>query len=222
MNLLSSFIMIFNSNARYIDFRKLWTLRTSEVVRCGTFNDVWKYWNTNKKQYTKLKYLFISVGTNDLVYKTPHQLFQTVHNFVVKLKDSVPGIKIILSEVLPRMDDVDKKVKEVNQLLQQYVQGKPELFLTRHSNLRDPDFFMSDKYHLNHAITPRFASNIKRALRAAHGMEEINKDRYTKLSTPSPRRNPVPQQHTQQHTQYSNILHQLLFRIAQAFQYPGT
>ena len=95
------------------------------------------------------------------------------------------------------MDDIDKKVKEVNQSLHQYVQGKPESFLTRHSNLRDPDFFMTDKYPLNHAITLHFASDIKQALRAAHGLEEINKDRDANLSTTSSRGNPAHRQHTQ-------------------------
>ena len=112
----------------------------------------------------------MSIGCNDLVHKTPHQYFTSVHTLVERLQTSFNGIKIILSEVTPRMDEFDQRVIEANQLLRQFVLSKEDLFLTKNSNLRNPDFFLSDGIHLNHSIIPRFASNIKRALRAAYGI----------------------------------------------------
>ena len=62
---------IIDLNVRYIDFRRLWTLKTTEVVRCGNMQDVYKYWSRNNKKYNDPKYSFMSVGTNDLVTRTP-------------------------------------------------------------------------------------------------------------------------------------------------------
>ena len=163
-------IFIIDSNARYIDFRKLWTLKTTEIVRCGNMRDVYNYWSNNNKIYRNLKYVFLSVGCNDLVYKTPHQFFSSMNALVERLQLSFPGIKVILSEVTPRMDKIDERVIEANLLLRQFASGKADLFITKNSNLRNPEFYMADGIHLNHSIIPRFASNIKRALRAAYGI----------------------------------------------------
>ena len=114
------------------------------------------------------------------MHHTPHQLFTDVHKLVDRLSVSFPGIKIILSEVTPRMDNFDTRVKEINVLLRQYVKGKDKLFLTKNSNLRNRDFFLADGIHLNQSITPRFASNIKSALCAAYGIQ-----RYDRRSPPS-------------------------------------
>ena len=111
-------------------------------------HDVVKYWNRSNKRYTNLKYFFMSVGVNDVVHKTPHQLFTNIHELVNRLKESFPGIKIILNEVTPRMDRFDKRVEETNVLLKQFVSSNNELFLTRNSNLRNPYFYRNDGIHL--------------------------------------------------------------------------
>ena len=186
-------------------------------------HDVYKYWNNNHKTYNKLKYFFLSVGCNDLVHHTPHQLFTNIHRLVDKLKESFPGIKMILSEVTPRMDSIDKRVEEVNVLLTQYIEGKNDLFLTRNSNLRNRDFFTADGVHLNHTITPRFANNIKRALRAAYGIQRPARN-VNDHSKPSITRNEFasPKQSTDQQSLVQSIRNELLLRIMRAFQYSGT
>ena len=87
-----------------------------------------------------------------------------------KLPEIYP-LKFIHSEVTPRMDHLDRRVKEVNELLSQYAMGNDQIFLVRNSNLRNPDNYFTDGKHLKHAIIPRFASNIKRALRSAYGIK---------------------------------------------------
>ena len=133
--------------------------------------DVDQYWSDNKTKFTNLKYLFISVGCNDLVSKTPHEYFTSVHKFVENVWLRYPDVKIVLSEVTPRMDHVDTRVKEANVLLRQYAQGFDNIFLTLNSNLRNPDNYFDDGIHLKHHIIPRFAANIKRAPRAAYGIK---------------------------------------------------
>ena len=160
-----------DSNGRYLDHRKLWTVKGTEFRRCGNMFDVDQYWSDNKTKFTNLKYLFISVGCNDLVSKTPHEYFTSVHKFVENVWLRYPDVKIVLSEVTPRMDHVDTRVKEANVLLRQYAQGFDNIFLTLNSNLRNPDNYFDDGIHLKHHIIPRFAANIKRALRAAYGIK---------------------------------------------------
>ena len=223
-------VFMIDSNARYIDFRRLWTLKTTEIVRCGNMVDVYKFWNNNQKKYNKLKYFFMSIGCNDLVTNTPHQLFTNIHTLVDRLRASFPGIKIIISEVTPRMDAVDGRVQEANKLINQYVEGSQDLFVTKNNNLRNPDFFLEDGIHLNHTIIPRFASNIKRALRAAYGIQFKKSDFHSyhqKQFIPNDTRNSNPssstqhQQMQQQQNQH-NVLLQMLLRMAQQYQYPVT
>lgn len=107
-------------------------------------------------------------------------LFTTIKNTIEGIKIKIPHIKITLSEITPRMDDHDIEVKATNTLLNQYFQADATVYIARHNNLRDPDFFYDAK-HLKQSIIPRFAANIKRALNRAHDMKYGDKNRI--LST---------------------------------------
>ena len=159
---------------------------------------------------------------------------------VERLQLSFPGIKVILSEVTPRMDKIDERVIEANLLLRQFASGKPDLFITKNSNLRNPEFYMADGIHLNHSIIPRFASNIKRALRAAYGItyqkqpensRRLPDTNYSNNYGNNPHNNNFTnnrnsdsnvQQHQQHQQQQQNALVHLILKIAQQFQYSGT
>ena len=191
-------------------------------------HDVFGYWNRSNKKYTNLKYFFMSVGCNDVVHKTPHQLFTNIHELVNRLKESFPGIKIILSEITPRMDQFDKRVEETNVLLQQYVSGNNELFLTRNSNLRNPDFYWNDGIHLKQSITARFANNMKIALRAAYGIKKPSRDNGSSLcrnvveSTTDIRNTQSQHSPRSYDQQVQSMRNELLLRIVRALQYSGT
>ena len=82
-----------------------------------------------------------------------------------------PNLKIILSEITPRMDSLDTQVKALNAMLNQFVEKSENLFITLNSNLRNPDFFKyPDPKHLRYECIGRFAANIKKALRTAYGI----------------------------------------------------
>ncbi len=223
-------LFVIDSNARYLNFRQLWTMKGTEILRCGTMFDVYNCLKGINKEYTNLKYFFLSVGTNDLEVKTPHQLFTSINQLVHKLNEVYPDLKFILSEVTPRMDHIDGRVKEANELLDQYARCHDNVFLVKNSNLRNPDNFFADGKHLKHAIIPRFASNIKRALRAAYGIKFDRRNHHQ-----------YPQQQQQQYREqprrdlYENnrdfqqsfpasteVIMQMLRRITQAFGYCGT
>ena len=163
-------IFLIDSNGRYFDHRRLWTMKGTQFGKCYTMRDVENFWKSMGK-LSRLKYFFISVGTNDLEKSTPHELFTEINKFVTKVWERYPDVKFILSEVTPRTDRIDARVKEVNVLLQQFAQGFDSIFLTKNSNLRDPRNFFPDGKHLKHDIIPLFVSNIKRALREAYGIK---------------------------------------------------
>ena len=136
-------------------------------------------------------------------------------------------MKIILSEVTPRMDQVnaDEKVKEANVLLSQYIQGFQNLFLTINSNLRKPDNYFPDGIHLQHHIIPLFATNIKRALRKAYGIK-FDRNKYTTRSEGQPARSNSDSRN-EQSTQWEEPWIQLLrneaiARLSRSFHYVGT
>ena len=142
------------------------------VKRCGNLRELIAFID-GMKAHTKLKYFFFSVGCNDLDTKSGDQVFGGLKLVVEKLRDKFPGIKIILSEITPRMDNFDIQVKATNTLLNQYVDASDDLFITGNSNMRDPDFFMNnDNKHFNQACIARFAKNIKIALSQAYGIQQ--------------------------------------------------
>ena len=86
------------------------------------------------------------------------------------MKLDFPEIKIILSEITPRTDGKDKEVIKCNELIKEMAKNDDSIFVAFHSNLRDEDYFMfTDVKHISRNAVPRFAANLKRALRSAYG-----------------------------------------------------
>ena len=56
--------MIFDSNGKDIDRKKLWKLDNSIYKRCGTLHEVNK--TIDESDIEELDYILISVGVNDL------------------------------------------------------------------------------------------------------------------------------------------------------------
>ena len=96
------------------------------------------------------------------------------------MKYKFPGINVIISEITPRMDAVDLKVKSINTMMNAYVKHSADLFIVRNSNLRDPDFYYDNK-HIKQSCVARFASNIKRTLRLAYGVQDPRTAHHTSI-----------------------------------------
>ena len=109
--------MIFDSNRKYIDFRKLWTLKGTKIIPCGNWREANKI--IESSNYTNLKHILIHVGCNDLDSMSGESLFTTIKNTIEEIKIKIPHIKITLSEITPRMDEHDIEVKATNLLLSQ-------------------------------------------------------------------------------------------------------
>ena len=185
----SELVLVFDSNARYIDFKKLWTIKTTDIQRKGTLKDVNDL--LDKKEYRNLKFFFISVGCNDVDYKDGPGVFHDIKKTVQRIQSEYPNVKVIVSEITPRMDDddIDKEVRDCNKLLNEFVAASETTFITRNSNLRDRRFFLPDGKHLRLESIAKFASNIKWALRRAYGIRWTPDSTFPSNSPQNPRQN---------------------------------
>ena len=190
-------IMCMDSNSKYLDRRKLWDLNGTEFKRCGDLKKVNEHID-RKVLFTQLKYFFISVGCNDLDTKSGEEVFHEMKDTVLKLKRLHPNIKIIISEITPRMDDLDSEVREANKLLNELVKNSTDVYIVRNGNLRKKSFFYhGDPKHIRKDCIARFAANIKYTLRQAYGRPRYstpNQPRYASANG-SFRHNTTQHQH---------------------------
>ena len=219
-------IMCMDSNAKYLNRRKLWDLDGTEFRTCYTIADINKHID-RKVKYTNLKYFFMSVGCNDLDSRSAEEVFESICDTVTKMKASYPRIKIIISEITPRMDDKDVKVIRTNELLNEYVKGRDMVYITRNSNLRDPKFFYpGDSKHIRQDCIGRFAANIKFTLRLAYGRKKYSwdqshqNDQYQQHHNRNQHQPPLHAQNTYQHP-YPNHQLQQNQQNQQHRQYPN-
>ena len=149
-------LMMFDSNGKYIDRKKLWKIDNSVFLRCGNLFDVSKKIDENELE--GLQYALISVGVNDLDSKDHQQVFGEMEVIIDKMRRKYPGIKLIISEITPRNDRKDNEVKNCNQLLRDYARSNNDIFIASHENMRDPTWSMfEDVKHIRKIKIPRFA-----------------------------------------------------------------
>ena len=164
-------LMMFDSNGKYIDRKKLWKLDNSLFSRCGNLYEVNK--KIDENEIEGLKYVLINVGVNDLDLKDHQQVFGEMEVIVNKIRRKYPGIKLIISEITPRNDRRDTEVKQCNKLLWDYARSNQDIFIASHENLRDPTWSMfEDEKHVRHIKIRRFAANIITALKRAYDIKD--------------------------------------------------
>ena len=164
-------IMCFDSNRKFINFRKLWTLKGTTRHRTSTLASVKSA--IERENATDVKYFLISVGTNDIDTKEPTDIITEYTDIVDLLRRKYPGIKIIINELPPRKEKYDDKVTHMNRLLGDLCWQNDFLSLVDQSKLReDIDKTMYDDKHVHRRSFYLYAGNIKRALRKAYGRPE--------------------------------------------------
>ena len=158
-------VMCFDSNRKFIDFKKLWTLMGSLRKNCSRIRDV-VHLVENVEKDTDIKRILISTGVNDLDYSLPEEVAAEFGNVINVLREKFPQIIIILSELTPRKDELDNAVIPCNELLKQLVGRYEHIFFINHSNMRDSSYSLFyDEKHIHKRAIPKFAANIKRVLR---------------------------------------------------------
>ena len=165
-------LMMFDSNGRFLDRKKLWKVDNSEYHTCGTLYNVSKVINESELQ-DSLKYVLISVGVNDCDTKNCQEVFGEIESIFDLIRNKYPGVKIIMSEITPRRDKRDREVQLCNELLSTYANQHDDIFLVMHQNLRDITWStFYDNKHIRETKIPKFAANIIRALKQAYNIKD--------------------------------------------------
>ena len=171
----TNIIMCMDSNRKFINFRKLWTLDGSKRLRTSTLKTVKTFIHNEKS--SDVKYFFISVGTNDIDTKDPEVILDEYIEIVDLLRAKYPGIQIIVNELPPRKVNHDDKTQSMNVLLRELGRVNDFIHIASQENLRDDiDKSMFDDKHVHRRVVGLFAGNIKRALRKAYGHPEPVRD----------------------------------------------
>ena len=98
-------LICFDSNWQYVNRRKLWKENGSELKQCGTLFDVSQV--ISNCHVKELKHFLLHVGTNDLDTKHYLQVFDELKQLLDDVRSRFPGVKLIVSELLPRNDEND-------------------------------------------------------------------------------------------------------------------
>lgn len=98
--------------------------------------------------------VFLMIGTNDVEFgKTPEQIVANIDDMITQLSNGVPGVKIVVENLLPRQPQFDGKVRAVNALLKPAAENRGVAFVDLYSlfvadGRLDPKF-TPDDIHLS-------------------------------------------------------------------------
>ena len=162
-------LVLMDSNRRHIKWRQFWTMKRTEKYFGGKLIEDEQ--NYRERNPTSINHILIYVGVNDLDTRTPEQVSEHLKIIVSGMQKKFVGVKIVISEIMPRHDGKDKDVIKCNELISTLYKNSKDVTIAPHLNLRDDEWSMyNDVKHVSEAAVPRLISNIKRALRKSHGV----------------------------------------------------
>ena len=162
-------LLCFDSNGKHIDRKKLWKKNDSEYKQCGSLHKLAE--EINKLPYKSLKYILISVGTNDLDVKDHEQVLGELEIIISDIRSRFSGIKFIINEFLPRRDNRNNEVVKFNAGLTEYARGHHDITIASQQNITDMSM-LYDAKHLLESKVPIYAKNIIIALLEAYGIRD--------------------------------------------------
>ena len=108
-------ILLVDSNGRYIQMKRLCPNLTAKKVPCPTISDVRKVLDSYKDlSNAKPSTIICHFGTNDLEHSSSQDFIQSFCNTISELCKVFPSSKIIVSELLPRLDHFDASKSHCN------------------------------------------------------------------------------------------------------------
>jgi hypothetical protein len=140
-------IILCDSNGRYINPSLLCPQTKTSYLRCATLSQTKS--NIEKTTFSSPKTFMIHCGTNDLEKtQSNEELINQTMEIVENIEKSYPQSRIILSTLLPRGDDLDKRVATVNKELENTFSAKKNVKMVVHENI-EKSKHLKDKKHLN-------------------------------------------------------------------------
>ena len=166
-------IQIFmDSNRKFINEKRVppdGRLKT-KISSCGSISDLGKLVNSIPEN---LKALLIHTGVNDIKLEPDvNQIHSKLYDNIMKIKDSHPSLKIILSEITPRFDSLDKDVLRLNAKIVNSFKACENIFVVHHNNLRKEEFYYDNRHQKEDHIH-RLASNMKFGMRKVLGIRFV-------------------------------------------------
>ena len=160
-----------DSNKKHLNDGDLW--KHTKSLFCATAGELLTKSIPLMKQHQP-DMVLIHTGTNDLdVERDGATIARTLSQVVQRMKETLPQLKIVVSEVTPRKVNYDDQVKICNEHLHTYLDHVEHVTLAVHSNLRTRDWrFYDDDKHISQSSIRKLASNLKTALRTALGIPQ--------------------------------------------------
>ena len=176
------YVMLCDSNRRYLDTKKLLPKSSTKIIACNTTGKAIDI--MNNPRFIINKGLIINTGVNDIDHVSTEDVIHSQENLIKTATRLFPGKKLILSSITPTNDSLDHKAKVANQEIHEQIKDFPNVFHVNNGNLRD-DRFYRDTKHLNKRFRiPALAKNIKKEIRNAFYPRQnfISKGNYSDVA----------------------------------------
>ena len=163
-------LICIDSNRKFLNTKMFWKLAGTTWKFCEKIHQVTRVFNNER--FKVLEAVLISCGVDDIDTKSGSDVSDELVETIKQIKQKYSSIKIIVSEVTPRNDARDGEVHKCNKKVRNSLQGLDDVYLVEQSNLRDANWSMfHDTKHIKKNCIPKFASNLKKGLHKAYGME---------------------------------------------------
>ena len=174
------FVMLCDSNRKFLNIHKLCSTRNSKMLACSTTKKAIEILNYRK--FTVNKGLIINTGVNDADHMSKEEIIDNQVHLVDIATKMFPEKKVILSGITPRNDDLDHVVAEANRGIHERIKNLPNVQHVYNGNLRENRFF-HDVKHLDKRLgIPKLAKNIKTELHFAFKSRQRQDDTRTTKS----------------------------------------
>lgn len=162
-------IILMDSNRRFLDPTKISPEEKLKVKILPCHSVQQSLDIMENVTFTKAKIIMLHFGVNDIESQSIERFSLNMKHIVTKFRSKYPDAKILVSEITPRMDDLNPKVKECNAHLKVVLKGDPQVYVIYH-NFLDNDELFYDMKHIKKEFINRLAGNLKKALRRVLGI----------------------------------------------------
>ena len=161
-------ILFMDSNSKFLIEDKLWENNT--IISCGTTYDLRQLLPSTK--FDGVGLIYIHTGVNDIDTEDGNKVAKNLIDIVKLIKQNLPNVKVVVSEVTPRQMHRDDEVQKCNTALHTALDTEDNVTIAKHSNLRNDRWsfhIKGDDKHFAQISIARLAKNLKIAFRSALG-----------------------------------------------------
>ena len=160
-------LVLMDSNRRHIDKNLLW--RGSSIQPCATIHQAIEKIKSIEDHPNAI---LIHTGVNDIESSSADEVYKSLEILIKTCWDTLPDTHIILSEITPRMDMLDRDVFKVNKFLHQNFEN--DVTIIKHHSLQNQNLMKDNKHVNEYEGTTKLAGNLKFGIRRAFGIERQN------------------------------------------------